>query len=205
MKRTPRLDRGYPDLAPAERFRLLVAADARCDEQEVVRLLTSCPRLTVSTPDPEFGGRLERAFAITTSVVVRLLEIEQRLNAIETIANIGRVFFVPAADNADFEASRVVGDETPDVRGAVRREAAQFLWRLRDIRARALAYGAALVHAFIEFAAEELEVEATDLVSAFARSHRAMLDQYLEICADVEIVAIHRAALNEAWQTILES
>jgi hypothetical protein len=48
------LSQHYGKLTGEERFRLMLAAQARRDEAEMVSLMTSCPKVEVLAPDPNF-------------------------------------------------------------------------------------------------------------------------------------------------------
>ena len=64
--------RHYDKLEPEERFRLVIEALARSDEQEADRLAAACPRKVYREIDAEYGERLRVSSEIVSAVVLDL-------------------------------------------------------------------------------------------------------------------------------------
>jgi hypothetical protein len=69
---TKALARHYDRLEPDERFRLVVEAVARGDEQEADRLAAACPRKVYRVIDAEYGDRIRVSSEIVSGVVLDL-------------------------------------------------------------------------------------------------------------------------------------
>jgi hypothetical protein len=69
---TKALARHYDRLEPDERFRLVVEAVARGDEQEADRLAAACPRKVYRVIDAEYGDRIRVSSEIVSAVVLDL-------------------------------------------------------------------------------------------------------------------------------------
>ncbi len=72
MKRGGGIDKLYDRLAPEERFRLVIEAEARGDEEESRRLVRSAPRYTYTEADPDYVNRLRASQEITMAVCLDL-------------------------------------------------------------------------------------------------------------------------------------
>jgi len=79
------MDRGtlsqrYDQFTPRERVRLSLAALARGDEEEVIRLHdNSCPRWTLSVKDPNYTELVDCLYDAVVAVVVCWVEVSHRL------------------------------------------------------------------------------------------------------------------------------
>jgi hypothetical protein len=69
----------YPQLRPHERFRLVVEAAARRDDDEVVRLAGSCPRRTYRMNDLAYMSRVQAASRVALTATILLLHAETGL------------------------------------------------------------------------------------------------------------------------------
>ena len=76
------MGRLYDRLTPEERFRLVVLALARGDEEESERLTATCPRRDYTMYDWAFVGRWEAAWELA---VLAHLDVVRRLDKINTI------------------------------------------------------------------------------------------------------------------------
>ena len=63
-----KLVKHYDALTPEERVRLMLAAEARRDSDEITRLWTRCPTIELRGPDPQIGRRLTSIGIATHSV-----------------------------------------------------------------------------------------------------------------------------------------
>ncbi len=95
MKRGGGIDKLYDRLAPEERFRLVIEAEARGDEEESRRLARSAPRYTYTDADPDYINRLRASQEITTAVCLDLAPPLARVRMIE-----GFSAALPLAHNA---------------------------------------------------------------------------------------------------------
>jgi hypothetical protein len=123
---TRRLDREYAKLAATERFRLVIAADAREDDPEIQRLLRTCPQLTYRNRDLNFSTRVESSIAFAHAFLDALHVVKGKLDVVAAAEEGGRTLFTMAADAAEFEAFRLTGVLQPTVRRSVRRQGGQF-------------------------------------------------------------------------------
>lgn len=75
--------RHYDKLTPEERFRLVIEALARSDEQEADRLAAACPRKVYREIDAEYGERIRVSSKIVSAVIVDLAPRLAKLHMIE--------------------------------------------------------------------------------------------------------------------------
>jgi hypothetical protein len=200
MRAGRRLDRGYEHLAAGERFRLLVAAEARADEAEVERLLRTCPRRIFELREPAFTDRIERSHELTMAVVGGLYAIAGRLAAIDAVEHAARVLFTAAADEAEYEAFRITNAEQPAVRRAVRRERSHLRRMLRRLRRSLVSEGAAVAGAFAAVCQDELQVEPRVLIGAVAAPFVALYDRFDSEQPHGEAFEAVRSELCDAWR-----
>ena len=83
MKRGGGIDKLYDRLAPEERFRLVIEAEARGDEEESRRLVQSAPRYTYTDADPAYVNRIRASQEVTVAVCLDLAPLLTRLRTIE--------------------------------------------------------------------------------------------------------------------------
>ena len=72
------LSKLYDRLRPEERVRAVLKAEARGDEQEVRRLMGSCPRKTYAMADPAFSLPAEAAMVVLVMVAAWMQETNAR-------------------------------------------------------------------------------------------------------------------------------
>src|SRR5918998_5908586 len=89
------LDKLYDRLAPDERFRLVIEAEARGDEVKSRRLVRSAPRYTYTHADPDYVNRLRASQEITMAVCLDLAPPLARVRMVE-----GFSAALPLAHNA---------------------------------------------------------------------------------------------------------
>ncbi len=70
-----KLSQHYGQLTGEERLRLMLAAQARGDEAELVSLWTSCPQMEIIGPDPNFTRSILRMLDEVRSVILRWVEV----------------------------------------------------------------------------------------------------------------------------------
>ena len=58
----------YDDLTPRQRIVASIEAEARHDEGEKRRLITSCPKVTYSSTDARFSETMEKLFSLAMAV-----------------------------------------------------------------------------------------------------------------------------------------
>jgi len=75
--------RHYDKLKPDERFRLVIEALARDDEQEADRLAAACPRKVYSEIDARYGERIRVSSEIVSAVILDLAPRLGKLRMIE--------------------------------------------------------------------------------------------------------------------------
>lgn len=73
------LSQHYDQFTPRERLRLALAAQARGDEEEVVRLRHSCPHRTLAIEDPNYTNLLDCMYGAVVAVVMCWVEVSHRL------------------------------------------------------------------------------------------------------------------------------
>ncbi len=73
----------YEQFQPPERLTLLLEAMARDDADEAGRLQRTCPRLTYTMQDAEFGERWAMAFDIMAVVCIDLRAMWAKLHLLE--------------------------------------------------------------------------------------------------------------------------
>jgi hypothetical protein len=193
------LSRVYPQLTVAERFKLLIAAQARADAAEIERLLRSCPIRTYRLRDPALNDLYERAWRLTAGIIADLLATKARLDALEGSGKVARLLLILAEDDAAFEAFQATGSEQPTVAAAVRGQRKRFRAAQRRARGLIEREGAALVHAFAAVCRTELNLEPHELVAAAAASHLGLYERFLAIAPDESEVEEIRVALSAAW------
>jgi hypothetical protein len=66
------LTRHYHDLEPDERFRLVLSADARDDDRERERLVTTCPVLGYTMSDARYLDRIDASNDMAVAVALQL-------------------------------------------------------------------------------------------------------------------------------------
>lgn len=145
-----RLGRQYGKLAARERFRLVVAAEARADASEVDLLLRTCPRFTYHGRDLAFEQRFQTSYWFTLVFLGSLEAISGRLAVVDAAQYAGRALFSMAADHADYKAFEITGESQPSIRRVVRRDRGTFRKMFREIQETLLVEGATLAHAFVE-------------------------------------------------------
>lgn len=64
----------YQDLSPRQRIVACIEAEARGDEDEKRRLISSCPKVTYSSTDARFSDAMEKLFALAMAVEADLKE-----------------------------------------------------------------------------------------------------------------------------------
>jgi hypothetical protein len=200
MKGSRRLDRGYERLRPDERFRLMVAADARGDSAEADRLVGSCPRLTYRSCDRAFRDRYDRAALLTIAVLSELQEIKRRIDVLDAAAYTVRVFFTAAADDAELEAFLLNGELQPSVRRAVLKQRGSCRRVYRRLREAAHTEGASLAHAFVLLCRDELGVDPRELALAVAAPKIGLFDRFVGLSPDHNQVNGLLPELSEAWR-----
>lgn len=58
----------YENLTPRQRIVAAVEAEARNDEDEIQRLITSCPKVKYVSTDARFSGPMEKIFGLAVAV-----------------------------------------------------------------------------------------------------------------------------------------
>ena len=203
MKQSARLDRGYAAFTARERFRLVVSADARGDEREVMLLLRSCPVFSYRGRDRAFQERLELAFEFAASLVTTLHANQQRLADVHAAGRVARTYFAVAADEVQYEAFLLTGGIAPRLRRAVRRPAGRTRRAFRAIEQTIVLEGAAIAHGFAEFCRTELEVEPGPLISVATPELVDLFAEYLEITPDPDAAAAFKTEFVEVWHVRL--
>lgn len=196
MKADRRLERAYENLTANERFRLVVAAEARSDDADVDRLLRSCPVVTQRLNDPAFSDRLECAFELTTAIVATLFTVTRNLDGVEAVGQAAKIFFLAAADEAESEAFRITGTLQPSIRHVgipVRRRFARLLRRLRTTLH---TEGASIAHAFANFCHDELELDPREMLTAVDPETVALFDRFVGFSPDADQVESIRSQLS---------
>jgi len=69
------LSRNYKEFTPDERMRLTLAAAARKDHDEAIRLMTTCPQRTFVGADPEYSTRLLSVGCVTANVLLCWVDV----------------------------------------------------------------------------------------------------------------------------------
>jgi hypothetical protein len=200
VKAGRQLERGYEHLDAPERFRLLLAAEARADTAEVERLLRSSPRRTFNVRDPAVTDRIERAHEVTIAVVSELYAIGGRLAAIDAVDGMARLLFSAAADEAEFVAFRITNATQPAVRRAVRRERGRLRKFVRHLRRALLNDGATVAHAFAAVCRDELEVDPEAMVAAAAAPFADLFAYFFALAPDTDAVDALRSELADGWR-----
>ena len=73
--KTRRLSRHYAQLTGEERLRLMLAAQARGDQKELVALCTSCPTMEVIAPDPNISRLIHGVLLEVRSLILQWAEL----------------------------------------------------------------------------------------------------------------------------------
>lgn len=94
------LARHYDKFKPDERFRLVIEALARGDEQEADRLAAACPRKIYREVDAEYGERVRVSSEIISAVVLDLGPRLGKLRMIEAFREFLPVFLGRGVDVA---------------------------------------------------------------------------------------------------------
>lgn len=76
----------YEKLAPWERFKLVLEAEARDDEEEVRRLTETCPKKTYSMRDAEFTDLVEASRTLTWGFLILWLHAKASYLTVEAAA-----------------------------------------------------------------------------------------------------------------------
>jgi len=200
--RTGNFDGNYHLLTPTERFRLTVAADARGDMDEVRRLCSTCPRVTLSRREPAFTSRLEAARAIGTAVLAQLSEISNRIAELDAMSDFGKVMFRVAADEADYEAFRVDDAVQPKVRRVVLRAGGRFRKSVRLRREALRTEGATLSQALASFCKTRLEVDPSEFAAFIEPDLQELFESFSTQSADATAVELAERYLAEEWRRL---
>ena len=88
---TARLVRQYTNIAPEERFRLVVRALARDDRAEFEHLCQTCPTKMYRASDAEYSGRLDAAKFVTLIFSVDMARALGKLEMADAVANFAPV------------------------------------------------------------------------------------------------------------------
>jgi hypothetical protein len=109
----------YEEFTPEERVRLTLAALARGDIEEMMRLMNTCPRMTLVGPDPEYPKRLDRVRRVSANVLLRWVDVSHLVFRL-WMARCTLEYFASAAayDSARVDAAK--GDNTKKPKGMVR-------------------------------------------------------------------------------------
>jgi hypothetical protein len=216
--RGDRLDRYYDLLGPLERFRLVVAAQARDDEPELDRLLRTCAREHYSLPDPVFGDRVEFSRVVVLVLIADLLPVLAKRELLETLTrpvgpkhsslgfaalSIGQA--IDAAAFAAVQVLRVDDEEQQDevferVAAAGEPAVKRFLDRLDELEQKLQRDAASQVQGFARFCRDELELDPLLLCRAFAAPLADEVEPLLELEADDEAARAYAETLTTIWR-----
>ena len=151
-----RLSRHYDRLEALERFRLIIAAQARNDEVELERLASSCPRGRYECPEAAVHDRLELAQEFVLALLVELGPPAAKLELLGGVRSAAEFFFEQAAEEAAFAASAASAPSLPDevteaVSEAAREPGERLLAALAEFEALLASEAAAVAHGFAGF------------------------------------------------------
>jgi hypothetical protein len=192
-------------LEALERFRLIIAAQARNDEVELERLASSCPRERYECPEAAVHDRLELAQEFVLALLVELGPLAAKLELLGGVRSAAALFFEQVAEEAAFAASRVHAPTQRDelaeaVSEAAREPGERLLAALAEIEALLATEAAAVAHGFAGFCRDELELEPATVLCAFARPALPQLERLLEQPPEAEAAATYEAGLLGIWR-----
>jgi hypothetical protein len=227
------LDKLYDRLAPEERFRLVIEAEARGDEVESRRLVRSAPRHTYSDADPAYINRLRASQEMTMAVCLDLAPRLAKVRMIEGFSDALPLTYNACINEAHFayldgreaglkEGWQVAGgnealpeaDEDAETEEALDRitrriegASKRFLSLLEKLKLEIATEAEALWEAFSKFSREELDLEPKKLVKMWfepALSEIEELEKLTEnIELDLEKVEKNETLLKSGWSKLV--
>ena len=175
-----KIEKYYDRLKPDERFRLLVAAMARGDDEDYDHLTNTAPRKNYSMRDARVGDKLEAAENIalrfSISIMHTLHLIEQHLSTIRNLEN----------------------DADEDVKGYLDKMGTDLFARHAELKA--------ICEGLTSFC-ESIQVEPEMLLKAYSEPGIQFFDRAKEICtantsipvSEKCVIAI-KSFLKESWK-----
>jgi len=207
----------YDRLTPEERFRLVIEAETRGDEEESERLVRGAPRYTYTEADPAYTRRVRASQDVTWAVCLDLLPRLARIqmvrafsealpltyNACENEAIDAYLNGHEAGSRRAWEAAGKAGDppgweevveEDPQVEEALKRIAihiqgasGRFTGLLKDLELETAAEARALWDAFSNFSREELGLEPRKLVKFWFEPALSEIEELEALTKGVEL------------------
>jgi hypothetical protein len=212
----------YDRLTPDERFRLAIEAEARGDEQEVGRLVSSCPRKVYREIDAEYGERIRVSSEIVSAVILDLGPRLGKLRMIEAFREflplfLGRGVDVAAMTWLDGYREGKNGRRKRDddiVEAGIEKalnDAEQATKRipevLEELRNTVAAETKAIWEAFSRFSKRELRLEPETVVSAWFAPALAHLHEVRDALDGVQPTTLlmdeYEAALAKIWRRLI--
>jgi hypothetical protein len=202
MKAGRQLELGYASLTADERVRLAVGALARADEHEYALVRASSPTQKFLGCEWAFERSLEDLSGFTT--LFAAVEIAPRAARLRLLQNLQTAAYVGIAI-----AAGETTEETADfmaLAGAASLSAddvdffARFTQPLSILEGLVRAEAAAMAHGFGDFCADELGLDAGELLGAFARPFVADFELLASGNPDEEAADAQRELTSRWWQ-----
>ena len=211
------LDKLYDRLAPDERFRLVIEAEARGDEEESRRLVRSAPRYTYTEADLDYVSRLRASQEMTMAVCLDLAPPLARVRMIEGFSEALSLAYNACLKEAHFayldgrEAALKEGlgaagkkgafpdadeedDEDPEIQEALGRitdrievASRRYLGLLEKLKLEIAAEARALWEAFSKFSHEELGLEPKKLVKMWFEPALSEIEELERLTEGMEL------------------
>jgi hypothetical protein len=195
MSSTGRLDRGYGVLNTSQRVALAIGAQARDDDREQTRLWDRAPKEHYRGPEVAYVRAVDLAAEFATAFGAA--ELGPRWAALGVLWGsqhlIDELSPVEEPLPADAEARTPISNDPIDVLYALlERQGEQIVTA-----------GAEQVHGFSAFCEQELNVEGSDMIAAFARPFVPMYSVFAKFEADPVRVAEISDAYRDVWRARL--
>ena len=211
------LEKLYDRLTPEERFRLVIEAETRGDEEEFGRLVRSAPRYTYTEADPAYTNLVRASQTVTWAVcldlVPRLAKMQMiaafretltlTYNACENKAIDAYLGGHKAGSRRAWEAAGKMGDppgwgeeeeEDPEIEEALD-QVAEYIQGasqrltgfLKDLELKTASEARAQWEAFSNFSREELGLEPKKLVKFWFEAALSEIEELEALTEDVEL------------------
>jgi hypothetical protein len=206
----------YDRLAPEERFRLVIEAEARGDEEESRRLVQSAPRYTYTDADLDYINRLRASQELTMAVCLDLAPPLARVRMVEGFSAALPLAYNACIKEAHFayldgrEAGLKEGlgaagtkggfpdadqeGDNPDIEEALDRithriegASKRFLRRLEELELEIAAEARVLWEAFSKFSREELGLEPKKLVKMWFEPALSEIEELERLTDGIEL------------------
>ncbi len=230
MKKDP-LGKLYNRFTSEERFRLVIEALSRGDEEEAKRLAETCPRATYSMSEPACGDRLRASWEIAMVLCLDLAPRLAKLRMIEAFRETLPNHFNRCIDEAHFayldghqagskrawEAAGKEGDppgweeegdeELRRVTSRLEEEAKDFVDLLEELARHIVRDSLTMWKAFEGFCTKELLVEPEKLIKAWFEPMLPEIEKLKKMPdppdIDQEAFEEYEASLKGTWNSLV--